>query len=330
MSARNPALPAAVTAIVMAVSLPLFAQPPPSDEVPPDDEVLVEQAEKLYNEAREARKAGRYPDCYGAAAAAWKLAPRPKVAAIAGDCALDVGRAREAAERLQYFVDNPPKRVEPKVLEYFQSRLGEAKQKIVTVRVKVNIAAAAVRIDNKPVDGAPVFLDPGAHDFEATHDGYQPASAHLDLLAGDDREVPLELQPIAAPPPNGGDHERSYAPEIGLGIAGGAALVVGAVLLGVGFAQKSDAQDTIGSLKTESGREFPCDEPQYDATRCEDASDGLGGSDALIPTGGVALGVGAALIAGALIHYAIVGDGSTEPTTSIRVGPTSFALSVGF
>src|SRR5688572_28154163 len=138
--------------------------PPPPTALPWAPETPVEDlsgpAQKLFDDAKQARKDKRFDDCYRNALAAWKLAPRAGVAALLGDCAIDVGKPRDAAEHIAFFLANVPANASPELISYQKERFALAKQKVAIVTVSANVAGATLTVDKKTIDGAPVYLDP--------------------------------------------------------------------------------------------------------------------------------------------------------------------------
>jgi hypothetical protein len=287
-----------------------FAQEPPppaptalpwAPETPVED--LSGPAQKLFDDAKQARKDKRFDDCYRNALGAWKLAPRAGVAALLGDCALDVGKPRDAAEHIAFFLANVPANATPELLNYQKERFAAAKQQVAIVTVKPSVAGAKVTVDKRDVDGAAVYLDPGAHTFEATAEGYEPASATVELTAGSEREVALEMVPlpIDGNGDEGGGSWIGYAPGgivLGIGVAG---LAAGIGVLVAASGKTSSADDKLEELRAATGTTEPCLNPN-NAAPCAEIADLRDEHDTLLGVGrGVAIGGGAVVATGVVL-----------------------------
>lgn len=163
----------------------------------------------------------------------------------------------------------------PALLEYMEKRLASAKEHVATVTVTASVAGARIAVDGQAVEEKLVFLDPGSHSFEAQAEGYRPAGRTLELGAGTEREVALQLVAIETgpveDPPNGsggsGEGEDSGAEPwvlaVGYGTAG-VLLVGGIVFTALANGKAGEGEDELARLTAD--RSAPCCE-ELDAIR---------------------------------------------------------------
>jgi hypothetical protein len=289
------------------------------------------------DDAKLARKEKRFEDCYRNALGAWKLAPRAGVAALLGDCALDVDKPRDAAEYIAFFLANVPPNATPELLSYQKERFALAKAKVAIVTVKPSVASAKVTVDKKPADGAAVYLDPGSHTFEATAEGYQSASATVDLPAGSERDVPLELVklPDGDIPTEEPGAWMTYAPGgivFGLGIAG---IIVGIPLFFVAKDKDDTAGRKLDELRAATGAQYPCvnganaEVCNYIADKQQQHDTFLGAARGMAAAGGAVAGVGIALFIIAAVTEPKSEPSSSEPEEALHILPWSPPGSLG-
>lgn len=139
--------------------------------------------------------------------------------------------------------------------------LGEIASLLPTVRLRAKdvrgerLVDVRVIVDGKlvadPATDEPVTLDPGERVIRFERAGAQPLEVRVDLAPGErDHLVEVTLAPSAAIAPNASttpdsapvvDH-RSRVPSYVLGLAGGAALLVGGALALKGLSDRSDLE----------------------------------------------------------------------------------------
>jgi hypothetical protein len=147
---------------------------------------------------------------------------------------MQLNRPRDAAEHLDYFLRNGFA-AKPEDRQAAEKLLAEAKAKVGTVTVHVDVTEAEVLVDEKPVGKSPllspVFVDPGDRKISARKEGLPEAAQDLKAAAGAESTVELTLTPpppapVAPPPPPAPwwAHNKTIL-FAGLGTAGGLALV---------------------------------------------------------------------------------------------------------
>ncbi|WP_155798163.1 hypothetical protein [Sorangium cellulosum] len=211
---------------------------------PRDDGAL---AARSYKVGVAAAREGRWPDAYAAYLEAWRLKRHFQIAANLARAELKLGKHRDAAEHIAFFLREAEGVSEPD-RALGRQMLDEAKAHLATLKVVVSRAGATVLVDGVPVGTSPlgreVYVEPGERRLEARLQGEIPAQTSAALAPGASQEVELRfaeraaagaVQPAAprrspaAPrrPPAAPDHGAS-GPSTALIAAGGAATVLAA------------------------------------------------------------------------------------------------------
>ena len=294
---------------------------------------VKEAAKALYNEAREARKGDNFGRCHAKASAAWAIHKHPSIAALVGDCAVGIGKHRDAAEKLKFFFDAPKRAGTDELRKHLMDRFAEAKRHVALVNVSVSVSDAACEVDGERIDGLPasLYLDPGSHAFEARHPDYATETRQVTLAAGTTVDVALELKPlaVAGPAPRGSNTGPGIGYLIGAGASGvvalgGVAMIIASVVL---HGQATDDIDRLDTATQASGGDAACNGASGDtATQCaelQSAIDDQSTFATLFPVGIIVAGVGAAAGATFLVLH-FVGPESAE--ASLHVGPTGMSV----
>lgn len=241
------------------------------------------------------------------------------------------------------------------------ARFREAEQKVGKVQITVDPPDAEVIVDGKSVGRGPwtgpLFLDPGKHALELRAEGRRPRRELIDVLAGLSIGISMTLPsteqldaPAAVAPAGAGAKgpESAGAPAGAAGAAaakepakwprpmpvpvmvvggvGIAGMITGAVLLGVGSADRSSAEEHAAEIRAR-GRNCVAGSALYDP-RCEVLDAETRASDLKHDAGVGTLVGGAALTAGAVIWWLLPppsaagpapGDGAKEKKTSLRL-----------
>jgi tetratricopeptide (TPR) repeat protein len=204
--------------------------------------------------------------------------------------------------------------------------LQQSEQFVTRVIVTLEPSHAELEVDHVPRelrDGV-LLLDPGEHQLSASAQGHQPVQQMINAAGGEQR-VELRLpkkaqgapalvqQPAPAPAPalqasSGGS---DLAPYIVMG-AGGAALIAGAVLVGIAASDKSAVENAA------EGVTWPSLEPRYNRGRT------------FFPVGFALMGVGLAGVAAGLTWKLWPSSQERAASAQLRVSPLGVALSGGF
>jgi hypothetical protein len=296
----------ALSLCLTAIAPASRAQPPPKPETA-EVEALTDKARQLFMDGLDALKRGRWAEAHASLLAAWRIKPHYQIASNLGASELKLGKHREAAEHLSYYLREAPPAKE-KERERAKAMLDEALARVAAVTVVGPPAGAELRVDgtsagSMPLAG-PLFMDPGEHVLEARAEGFWTGREKLDAKAGEKREVRLALrkdEPAPAPtvPPKPPER-RSLLPGIVLGGAAVAGLAVGAGLLGVSGSKSATASDLNAGVLA-SHHSCIATAANFDA-RCADIADVASTSDRL-HNAGVGVLVGGSVLAAASVIY---------------------------
>jgi hypothetical protein len=174
---------------------------------------MTDKARALFVEGGKSAAKGRWGEAHAAWLAAWSLKRHYQIAGNLGAAEVHLGRYREAAEHLSFYMREAPA-AKVKERQKAQELLVEARKHVGALMLKVEPAGADVLVDGVSVGKTPlaeeVFVNPGARVIEARFDGYEVARVKVDAAAGAAREVPLKLAKsgagtgAAAPAASGG------------------------------------------------------------------------------------------------------------------------------
>ena len=238
---------------VLASALPVRAQPAPAAATKSEGDALTRKARQLYAEGVKAYQQAKWEEARASFLAAWALAKHYTIAGNLADCEMRLGLYRDAAEHLAYYVrevvnDDTSTTDERKAA---RRNYDEARGKVASLTVRVNLPAAELYLDEKLIGKSPLpdplFLDTGSHVLEARSEGYRSVKAVVDAKPGMSREIPLELKRADMGPPVL-PRSAGLSP-VWVVVSG--ALAVGGLGAGIGFTaaangKHSDAQ-TLGA-----------------------------------------------------------------------------------
>ncbi|MFS8067782.1 MAG: PEGA domain-containing protein [Byssovorax sp.] len=192
---------------VFASASPSFAQPSPSAPAKSEGDALTQKARQLYAEGVKAYQQAKWEEARASFLAAWALAKHYTIAGNLADCEMRLGLYRDAAEHLAYYVREVVKDDTTTTDERKngQRHYDEARAKVASVIIHVNVPGAELYVDGKSIGKAPLldalFLDTGSHVLEARSEGYLSAKSTVDAKAGTSRDVALELKRADVVPP---------------------------------------------------------------------------------------------------------------------------------
>jgi hypothetical protein len=206
----------------------------------------TDQARELFEQGAALYKQSRWVEAEAQFQKAWDLRRSFDVAANLGDCEIEVGQFREAAEHLAYAVREFPLSSKPSLKDRLQQRFAQARARVGALKVKVSVPGAEVAVDDRAVGIAPladeVFVEPGAHTVTARLGEYETGRASVQVAQGASQEVTVALVKSVVPPGGGNAGPGGASkPLIFTGAAlTGAGVIVGAVFAGVSNAKASD------------------------------------------------------------------------------------------
>nr|WP_240806965.1 PEGA domain-containing protein [Polyangium spumosum] len=197
----------------------------------------------------------------------------------------------------------------------------EAKAKVGTVIVNIDVEGAEVQVDGKPVGTSPlagaVFVEPGAHTITARKEGAPEAKQDLAAAPGAESTVslvltpppePVAVKPPPPPPPPPAPARNKVIILAGAGVAGALALVSLGTFIGYSVVDS-------GSYDTWEANRCVKTNPQC----VTDFRDAQSTSAALGTTALVTL-IGAGVVGAGTAVYAFTGKKS-QPSASFHVTP---------
>src|SRR5262249_41965137 len=139
-------------------------------------------------------------------AAAWRVQQHWQIAGSLGHAEVALGRYRDAAEHLALFLreTHDAASVDPRERAALARDFEAARARAGTVDVSAP-AGAELLVDGALVGtaplGAPLFVEPGKHFFDARLAGYRAHVEVRELAPGASADVAVRLAPVAPPPP---------------------------------------------------------------------------------------------------------------------------------
>jgi hypothetical protein len=309
------------------------ASPSAASTAAPPPELIEgsEELQKLYLEGDAAMKRGDYATADTLFTRAWGVSKSFDVAGALGSTKLELGKYREAAQYLSFALRNALPSTKASARDRIKRDLDSARQKLAAVKLSASVVEAKFVIDGGLLDpiflGPEIFVDPGRHTFEAIAEGYVTAKSSIEVKAGEIYVVSLTLE--RTPPPGVPTATATATattppgppiPAMVMGGAGGAALIAGAVLVGLAESNKKDAYDfSLNTLTAEGNPTCPKKGPGP-TEDCDKIRGAAANADLF---GNVSIGLfigGGALILGAGAYALIFGP---EPAKDIAKPPPS-------
>jgi tetratricopeptide (TPR) repeat protein len=331
-----------IALVSVTLSATAAAQPAPETGKDPTKptEIAKERARALHRDGAALYLQGQYEKALAAFTAAWALIHHADLAGNLAECEIKLGRFRDAAEHVQYILDDPT--ASKRLKDNAVARMRDVSAHVATVRVTLSEPTATLTIGGREVPrsalGGPLFLDPGDHVFLAKERGFRDATATKTLTAGASETVALVLAKEApAPPPGpaasasgatpppptpGPGASEELAPTTVVLVAGGATVAV-ATALGITFSliasgKASDADDQLAALDAQ-GLARPCGAP---STACAEIDDARNAADDLGTAAlGSFIGAGVALAGTGALYLWFSGEERAE--SAVRVGAAS-------
>jgi hypothetical protein len=307
------------------------AQTKPAGTASSDSEAL---AGELFDKGNVFYKQSRWADAEVQFQKAWDVRRGFDIAANLGDCELQTGQLREAAEHLAYAIREFPLSGKAALRERLQKRFAEAREQVGVLRAKVDVAGAVITVDGREVGRSPlsneVFVDPGSHSVEAQLAGYELARKTIEVPKGAAGDVVLSLVKKSAPPPPPPPPSASSSigtinpppapggPSKPIVIAGGAgagaALVAGVVFAVLANGKASSAREATQAL-VGTGGTSACAQP---SEACQQIAGTLE-SWTTFKNAAVGSFIGAGALGAATVVYALVAK--NPPPTAVRATP---------
>lgn len=156
------------------------------------------KAAEVYRQGAAALKAGRHEEAYEKFQQAWQLKKHFQLAANLGAVELWLGKHRDAAEHLAYFMREAPDGFQEE-RQQVEQMFAEARQHVGALKIQVE-DGAEVFVDSRSMGTAPLeqelFVEPGRRVVEARREGFERARADVEASAGASQEVRIALKPM--------------------------------------------------------------------------------------------------------------------------------------
>jgi hypothetical protein len=308
--------------ISMSWSEPARAEPPGA----PAASATVKQ---LYDEGFGAAKRGQWVQAYPLLARAWETERRWQVARLLGQAEVELGKYRDAAEHLTFFLRETRDNAQVGAGERASTEqlLVRAGAHVGALTIVVEPLGAEVLVDGVRVGTAPladpVYVQPGKRSVEVRHQGYLHAGDSYRVDAGQTARVELRMARRVIPAPRGW-----RGVDTGV-VVGGALATLAAAGVGAGFAVWSN--ENARDSRTYQVCPDPCmlDEYRTKAARFGD----LQSQKTLHAHVSFWSFVGAGALAVGTVTYAIAAPRVNNPiklTGLVGPGGATAALSVGW
>ena len=289
---------------------------------------------------------------------AWRLKRHAAIAASLAEVEMKLGKYRDAAEHLSYYLAHAPTAREASRADA-ETQLEECRKHVGRVTVAVDTPSATVFVDQVQVGAAPledaVWLEPGEHALHAERDGRSSPAVHITMVAGASLAIRLVLTPAPGKPTNTPSPStprqkriETSAPKVverptdskPWVLVGGVALTAVAVGVGVFYtvranSDEGEANSTLANLERDAdpsvvSSKSVCSEGAMRPQECESVSAKLKDADSgrnVATAAFISAGVLGLATVGALIFW----PGPVESKSArISVGPWADGAGRGF
>jgi len=357
-----------VAALAIFAASPALAQPAPTPEE-------VQQAQVRWNEGKAYFDAGNFEAARVAFKQAYTVFPHAAFLQNLGEAELRTGRHVEAARHFTAFL-RASSAGSPVQRELAKKSLAKAAERLGSIVVTTNVDDAEIRVDDEVVGRSPLgslawYVEPGRHLITARKDGYLDGSERIDVAIGPPRSVLVRVKRVVGgtsePPPE--DPKPGHAPAVApspparlaadssvgtfavspesrrsglpartVVLLSGAALTVGAAVVGTVYALRTNAaakdvraaEANLAELAMAQGREpeQACAEPQAPgvADFCREYNDDVTQQHADRRIRDIAL-VGAGVLGVATVATFFIWRPRSAP--SVSVGPALNPMAPG-
>lgn len=180
--------------IALAVSLWLGASAAHAQR----NEENTEQGRRLFQQGLEALDRGRLVEAAQHFERSYRLRPSAVVLVNLALVFRSQGRYLDAQIAFRRAIDEGARELLPDELARARNDLARLELAIPVVTLEGLVEGASVQCDGRAIDGAgptrAVRLDPGAHVFNITADGYEPEQRAVRLEPSDAQVIPLQLR----------------------------------------------------------------------------------------------------------------------------------------
>lgn len=230
--------------------------PEPAKAEATKGDALTDVARELYERGLAAYQKNEIDKAYAAFLGAWRLRKHWQIAVNLAASASKLGKFREAAEALTYYLREAPNADAPDTRKEAEVTLADAKEHLTVLQMTVDQAGAEVRVDGAMAGTTPLadplFLEPGPHTIEVRKDGFATTTDAIAAEAGTEQSRSVSLN-RAAPGP------RKEIVIAGAAVAGTSLLlgIVTGIAAGVASGDASKQRDALLSQAGDCRRQPP-------------------------------------------------------------------------
>ncbi len=197
---------AAVLGLMMTISLPAVGHAQTPDDEPSaeesDDEIssaTLQQAEEHFKRGVELYEDRDFDRALFEFRLAYETAPHFRVLYNIGVCYLELHDYAGAIRTLERFLGEGGAEIDPTQQREVRSDIEKVQGRVGHLRVKTNVPAADVTVDDESVGQSPVeealLVNIGTHVVRASRQGYVATRRVVEVIGGQERTVYLELTP---------------------------------------------------------------------------------------------------------------------------------------
>ena len=314
-----------------------------------------DRANLLFKKGKLAFNDGKYEDALRIYGEAWRLKQSPDIAANLAQTESELGKHRDAAEHFAFALAHLLPSTTDEQKKALAEGLEQEKKEVATLHVTLEPADAVLTVDDAPVNlpaNGDVFVQPGAHRYSATHEGYQVAAQPVQVSKGSSQVLWIKLVPVGgaasdagatapapaptpasenAPPKLDQSSPRSIVPAVV-----GAGLVVAGAAVGVGFlVSANSSQDDANQIKAGLTGVNPCGANTPYAMQCASLHDKNSSIDSAHTGEIIGFSVAGAAAVGTVLyllwpHADAATARSVSPTLAFGPGGSSIGLAGRF
>lgn len=302
-------MPSLLRLLACAIACCLLALTPAADAQQSDP------VRELFKRGTKALQEGDFATAERLLSQAYAQRQAPDIAGNLGYAELMNKKYRQAAEHLDFAVNNPLGRTKPEQAKFIKEQRDAAFRHVAVLQLSSSTPCKVVlneqSLEVLANQRTTLYLDAGNHSLTATATGHETLKLHLDLAKGTQTERILELVPVAEPP--------GTSPLVVVGaVFAGAGAVLGGTAIGLAVAANGKDSDIAALTTTVSDGGANCNAPEASLTQpCTDLANAFESRDSL---NNAALGVGVAgglsLVVGAALIIMGVTTDTPEPSTT--------------
>lgn len=217
---------------------------------------VMDRADQLYNAGLAAAEKERWAEAVELFRAAWELDKKVQSLGALGQAELKSKRFLDAAQHLEAALRTGQTSLGAGDKKALDGWLKEARERVVMLTIRVDIAGAELLVDDRAVGTSPldhpIFAPPGLRRFEARRAGYKPARSSIQADAGRAYDVSLPmiaLESGTSPGEGLNKKTRGWTALSILGLAGGGALVAsGTVMAGIAASKGAEKSELAAKV----------------------------------------------------------------------------------